>query len=249
MALRVLLIGLPFEDVLVDELLQPGRQDVVRDPGGLEVLESASAEQGVSHDEKCPPLSDHVECACDGAGHACKACMPHSREDTRAPCKMQADSEFGWSAPCTSAIARTEGPHRADAGSGRVTAIQPASSTANSVRRPNTPGLPSHCRAMPIQTTATTLAASASRRPALFTRPISLSGVVSARSARKVTWKHPSPSPNRRPPQAPPHRGLPRPGALPGPAWPGIVRPSATVSDGQRGLRHPARVPTSDPAA
>src|SRR5215813_2427602 len=77
MALGPLLIGLPLEDALVDELLQPGRQDVVGNPGGLEVLESASTEQGVAHNQQGPPLSDHVERACHRARETGEAYMPH----------------------------------------------------------------------------------------------------------------------------------------------------------------------------
>src|SRR5262245_14089188 len=69
-ALRMFLIRLPFEDALIDELLKPGRQDVVRDPGRLEVLEPASTEQGVSHDEQCPPLSSRR--ARGRRGRACR---------------------------------------------------------------------------------------------------------------------------------------------------------------------------------
>src|SRR5262245_30815263 len=77
MALGPLLIWLSLEDALVDELLQPGRQDVVGNPGGLEVLESASTEQGVAHNQQGPPLSDHVERACHRARETGEAYMPH----------------------------------------------------------------------------------------------------------------------------------------------------------------------------
>src|SRR5215813_3302812 len=85
MALRPLLIGLPLEDALVDELLQPGRKDVVRNPGGLKVIEPASAEEGVAHDEQGPPLSDHVERARHRARKAGEAGMPHRTTRYRSP--------------------------------------------------------------------------------------------------------------------------------------------------------------------
>ena len=62
MALRVLLVGAPFEDVLVDQPLEPGRQRVAGDAEPLlQLVEAPPPVHHVADDEQRPALADDLE--------------------------------------------------------------------------------------------------------------------------------------------------------------------------------------------
>ncbi len=66
------------EDAVIDQMLEPGGQDVLRDAeAALEVPEAAGAEEGVAHDEQGPPVSQGLEGLADPAVHLGEARPPH----------------------------------------------------------------------------------------------------------------------------------------------------------------------------
>ena len=61
-ALRALLVGAPFEDVLVDQPLQPGGEHVAGDAEALlQLAEAPVAVHHVADDQQRPALADHLE--------------------------------------------------------------------------------------------------------------------------------------------------------------------------------------------
>jgi len=55
------LIQTSVQDAYVDQTPETGRQNIVGDTGGLEVVEMTCAEERIAHDEQRPPLADEVE--------------------------------------------------------------------------------------------------------------------------------------------------------------------------------------------
>jgi hypothetical protein len=58
----------PLENARIDKPLQAGSEHIIRNSGGLELVEPTCAEQGIPHDQQSPPFPDQVEGAGDGTG-------------------------------------------------------------------------------------------------------------------------------------------------------------------------------------
>src|SRR4030095_4475226 len=68
------------EDLVVDQMLEARREDVLGDPeAALEVAETSGAEEGVSDDEERPPVAEGLERLGDPAVNVGEALPPHGR--------------------------------------------------------------------------------------------------------------------------------------------------------------------------
>src|ERR1700730_8482191 len=75
---RALAVPVTFNDAVVDQRVQTGRQQVSRDLEVVgELVEARQAQVKVSQDERRPPVANHLEASGHGAVHAGKACLPH----------------------------------------------------------------------------------------------------------------------------------------------------------------------------
>ena len=73
-ARRVIGVGDPLEDLVVDEVVQALSEDVAGDSEpGLEVIEAGHTQEGIPDDKQAPPLPYDVETLGDRAGHVLKA--------------------------------------------------------------------------------------------------------------------------------------------------------------------------------
>src|SRR5262249_50697064 len=71
------------EDAVIDQVLEPGGEDVLGDAeAALEVAEAAGAEERVADDEQRPPVPEGLEGLPDPAVHVGETCPPHHREYT-----------------------------------------------------------------------------------------------------------------------------------------------------------------------
>jgi hypothetical protein len=77
-ARRVIGVGNPLEDLVVDEVVQALREDVAGNAqAGLEVIEARHAEEGIPDDEQAPPFPHELQALSDRAGRVLKAGPSH----------------------------------------------------------------------------------------------------------------------------------------------------------------------------
>jgi hypothetical protein len=76
------LIATSLEDAGFGEFFQATRQDVVRDAGGFELVESPSAEDGIANDEQGPPFTNDVERSSDRTGLVRQAYVSHEPQSS-----------------------------------------------------------------------------------------------------------------------------------------------------------------------
>ena len=75
---RAFLVGAALEDVLVDQPLEAGREDVAGDAEGLlDLVEAAVAVHHVADDQQRPALADHLQRLGDRADLARVVVMQH----------------------------------------------------------------------------------------------------------------------------------------------------------------------------
>jgi hypothetical protein len=74
-----IVVGMSLEHTMLDQCLEPSRQDVAGDAETLvELLEPGHAEEGVANDQQSPPLPDDFERAGHGTGHVFKRRSAHA---------------------------------------------------------------------------------------------------------------------------------------------------------------------------